>query len=396
MGEITYFNSPERSSEEEISQERNLISSQKDLIELFDAISGIFAILNSNRQIVYSNKGFLALLGAGSPGQVLGKRPGEAIGCIHSTEGSFGCGTTEACMVCGVTNSILESQVTGKKSINEARITAMFNNKIRSFDLNITTTPLKIDGRNFYVLTVQDISDRKRRQNLEGIFFHDILNTAGGLHNLLTILKEGSRPNETFELIGLSERASRDIVDEILLFQQIRAAESGDLQVKIESMNAQSILKASVDTISFLEVAKNKKIVYEAIYEDVELESDRMLLQRIITNMLKNSLEATIKGGIVSTWVEDRKEKVRFWVKNRIFIPQDIQLQIFQRSFSTKGTGRGLGTYSIKLLSENYLRGLVGFTSTEVNGTLFFVELYKKWPVQPGKISYRDSGPFIE
>lgn len=380
MEKATCFASPDRSSEREISEEYNLISSQKDLIEIFDAISGIFAIINSNRQIVYSNGGLLALLGVSSISQVLGKRPGEAIGCIHSAEGPNGCGTSEACRFCGAVNSILESQKTGMKSINETRIAAIVNDQNKSFDLNITTTPIKIDDKNFYVLTFQDISDQKRRQNLENIFFHDLLNTAGGLNGLLTILKEGSRPHEMFELIGLSEKASRDIIDEIVLHQQIRAAETGDLLVKIESLNAKSLLKATVDKISFHEVAKNRKIVYEDIYEDIDLETDRILLQRIIINMLKNSLEATNEGGIVSTWVEDRREKVRFWVKNRVFIPKDIQLQIFQRSFSTKDTtGRGLGTYSIKLLSENYLRGTVGFTSTEANGTQFFVELNKEW-----------------
>ena len=52
--------------------------------------------------------------------------------------------------------------------------------------------------------------------------------------------------------------------------------------------------------------------------------------------------------------------------------PVDAQLQIFQRSFSTKGSGRGVGTYSIKLLGEQYLRGRVGFTSSETDGTAFY------------------------
>ncbi|MFA7348153.1 MAG: ATP-binding protein, partial [Desulfurivibrionaceae bacterium] len=52
-------------------------------------------------------------------------------------------------------------------------------------------------------------------------------------------------------------------------------------------------------------------------------------------------------------------------------MPENVQLQIFQRSFSTKGTGRGLGTYSIKLLGERYLKGRVSFTSTPEKGTTF-------------------------
>jgi len=46
---------------------------------------------------------------------------------------------------------------------------------------------------------------------------------------------------------------------------------------------------------------------------------------------------------------------------------------LFQRSFSTKGEGRGLGTYSIKLYTERYLKGTVSFSSAEGEGTVFRV-----------------------
>lgn len=54
---------------------------------------------------------------------------------------------------------------------------------------------------------------------------------------------------------------------------------------------------------------------------------------------------------------------------------RSVQLQVFQRSFSTKGIGRGIGTYSIKLFAEKYLGGKVRFESREPTGTLFQVML---------------------
>jgi signal transduction histidine kinase len=52
-----------------------------------------------------------------------------------------------------------------------------------------------------------------------------------------------------------------------------------------------------------------------------------------------------------------------------------VRLQIFNRSFSTKGPGRGLGTYSVKLLTEQYLGGKVGFTTDPKQGTTFQVTI---------------------
>jgi signal transduction histidine kinase len=54
-------------------------------------------------------------------------------------------------------------------------------------------------------------------------------------------------------------------------------------------------------------------------------------------------------------------------------MPKEIQLQIFARSFSTKGQGRGLGTYSVRLLTEKYLKGKVWFKSSEKQGTTFYI-----------------------
>jgi signal transduction histidine kinase len=59
---------------------------------------------------------------------------------------------------------------------------------------------------------------------------------------------------------------------------------------------------------------------------------------------------------------------------------QVIQLQIFQRFFSTKGPGRGLGTYSMKLFGERYLKGKVDFSSQAPQGTTFTVTLRKAGP----------------
>jgi sensor histidine kinase regulating citrate/malate metabolism len=52
-------------------------------------------------------------------------------------------------------------------------------------------------------------------------------------------------------------------------------------------------------------------------------------------------------------------------------MPDDVQLQVFKRSFSTKGAGRGLGTYSMKLLSEQYLNGRIALISSPQAGTTF-------------------------
>jgi K+-sensing histidine kinase KdpD len=377
MQEETYFAPALRSSTEEIQHENELVGSQKLFNEVFGAMGGMSAVIDSNRQIIYANNEFLALLGLKTVDPILGKRPGEVVSCIHSGDVASGCGTSMACTYCGAVNAILESQKTGLKSTKETRISTIVDEKLKSWDLQITSSPITLSGNTYYIFTVQDISNEKRRTALERIFFHDLLNSAGGLNGLLTILKEGTAPDETPELISLSEEASRDILEEIMLHRQLRAAENGDLQVKIERVNSIELLDSSVGKISSHEVGKGKHVLIDRNSDYEDFETDRIIFQRIIINLLKNALEATPLNESVVVGARDVGAKITFWVKNDEVIPMDVQMQLFQRSFSTKGQSRGIGTYSIKLLTENYLKGKVSFISNETEGTVFSVELNK-------------------
>ncbi len=94
--------------------------------------------------------------------------------------------------------------------------------------------------------------------------------------------------------------------------------------------------------------------------------------------MIKNALEASMPGSTVTLLCSKSGENTRFSVHNSTFISPDIQLQLFKRSFTTKGVGRGIGTYSMKLLGEKYLKGKVGFKSSQENGTTFYIDLSEK------------------
>jgi sensor histidine kinase regulating citrate/malate metabolism len=103
--------------------------------------------------------------------------------------------------------------------------------------------------------------------------------------------------------------------------------------------------------------------------------TDGVLLGRVLGNLIKNALEASSRGQTVTVAFDNSRYPL-FTVHNPAVMPEEVQLQMFQRSFSTKeGKGRGIGSYSVKLLTEKYLRGKVWFTSCRDVGTTFFVSL---------------------
>ena len=59
-----------------------------------------------------------------------------------------------------------------------------------SLDLRVSAAPFPCPGDEFTVCALRDITDEKRRQVLERVFFHDILNTAGSLKAMVEVLDQ--------------------------------------------------------------------------------------------------------------------------------------------------------------------------------------------------------------
>lgn len=365
----TQFASAERLSPEEIQDQSVFFANQPYLKQLADAFPSPFLALNTHRQIVFANQAMADLVGEERPERLYGLRPGEALHCIHSDETAGGCGTTEFCSTCGAANAILAA-IGGEKNVRECRITT---HEGESLDLRAYASPFT-DGK-FIFFSVEDISHQNRRRILERIFFHDVINTAGGVQGLAELLSEEDNPLEADELIDMIRTSVNTLIEEINAQRTLSAAETGDLIVEPETVRADELLKEVGGLYENHTVAQDRFIVCHPDTEPVEFITDPTLIRRVLANMTKNALEASSRGQTVTLGARRIKDRVELWVHNRSFMPRDSQLQVFQRSFSTKGRGRGLGTYSIRLLTERYLKGHASFTSTEAEGTTFSVFL---------------------
>ncbi len=105
-------------------------------------------------------------------------------------------------------------------------------------------------------------------------------------------------------------------------------------------------------------VAEGKTIQLSGNAQDIIFSADPVLLRRVMINLTKNALEACKEGEVVALGFEpSSQDAIALYVHNPGVMSRSVQLQLFQRSFSTKDASRGLGTYSIKLLTEQYLKG---------------------------------------
>jgi len=366
----TFFAPAERASEQTITREHEAVSGEPYVRALLDAQPNIAGVSNTERQFVLVNTSLMELLGMDGIEHVLGQRPGEVLACIHAAEHAGGCGTAESCRYCGAVQAIVESQEGRVRVTKECRITQRVHEELGALDLRVTATPCMMSGEEYTVLSIADIGDEKRRQALERVFFHDVINTATTLYLMLEELEDGGF--EADEELPVLKRLSGSILDDVMAQRDLAAAERGDLHVKVETCDALDVLAQVAAELAPLCQAMETEIVIDPSSSDVVLRSDARLLRRTLFNMLKNAIEAEPTGSTVRAGVSTDGVSVLFKVRNDSVMPPDVQSHVFERSFSTKGEGRGLGTYSMKLLGEKYLRGTIRFESSPGGGTTFF------------------------
>jgi PAS domain-containing protein len=356
---------PARKSKEDLRAGFEEISKELVLSHVLDAIPNICLIVTGERQIVYANQAMLDVVGVPDRLALCGLRPGEALRCIHSVETDEGCGTAEACATCGALDALLAGGP-GKENPQECRITRI-NGEV--MDARVWAAPLVVREEHYTVVTIVDVGDEKRRRVLERLFFHDVLNTAGAIRSFCDLLAR--RPDESEKLLDRILRLSKRLIEEIDAQKQLSDAESRELRVNVGQVSTKELLEQVLDQGG---ESRNHDGPVTRIADDSEkltFATDPVILRRVLGNLFKNAVEASLESQEVVVGAHRINDTVQFAVHNPGFMPRDVQLQIFQRSFSTKGIGRGLGTYSAKLLTEVYLKGNLSFESTEQMGTVF-------------------------
>lgn len=141
-----------------------------------------------------------------------------------------------------------------------------------------------------------------------------------------------------------------------------------------ESLNVTNIVKLALDIFS------EDYISFVSEDHEVKANFDRTQLIRVITNLVKNSIQA------IGNHTNSPKIEVRLSVENNMVkitvedngsgISSENERKIFEPKFTTKTSGMGLGLAMVKNIVETY-NGSITFTSQEGQGTTFTVTFPK-------------------
>ncbi len=377
----TYYDNPEKSSLEEIQNLKENIKADPLILQLLNSFPDPIFILNKNRHIIAFNNKAEGLFNGYSSEEIFGLRVGEAISCIHAFEEPSGCGTGSSCAECGAAQCLKSTRESKKAADAECRITVEQHGVEKALDLKIQTSLINYHGENFIVFAAKSIEDEKRKKVLQRVFFHDLLNTAGAIYGISSMLTDVDDISEVKSFSSMLQTTSSQLIQEIQAQRDLESAESGALQVNVEKVSVNEVLD-NIEAHYRRSDLAHKRILTIVPHNSLgKIETDKSILIRCLANLLKNALEASEENTEIKIWTEFIGDNILFHVKNNEVIPRAIKLQIFQRSFSTKAnSGRGLGTYSVKLFAQQYLKGNISFISDEVNKTVFTLKIPVIYP----------------
>ncbi len=131
-----------------------------------------------------------------------------------------------------------------------------------------------------------------------------------------------------------------------------------------------------------LDIFNEDYIVFEPKEITIIAKMDRTQLIRVVTNLVKNGIQAIPEDRIPSLRVGVQTELQNVVITitdNGIGVSEENKYKVFEPKFTTKSSGMGLGLAMVKNIVETY-GGSITFTSTKNIETTFTVKIPRETP----------------
>lgn len=136
-----------------------------------------------------------------------------------------------------------------------------------------------------------------------------------------------------------------------------------------ETLNVPKIVKLALD------IFNEDYILFSAEKEEILAKFDRTQLIRVVTNLVKNAIQAVadVENPTILVAVTEENNRACLTVSdNGVGISEENKDKVFEPKFTTKSSGMGLGLAMVKNIVES-CNGSISFTSKLNKGTIFKV-----------------------
>lgn len=172
------------------------------------------------------------------------------------------------------------------------------------------------------------------------------------------------------------EEYSKTLIQQIDTMSSIASAFSNFAKMPAqqnETLNAVEVVDLALDIFT------EDYLIFNCNKKEIIAKLDRTQLIRVITNLVKNAIQAISQTEIPEVLIDLSDDHDNLYITvsdNGHGITQENKPKVFEPKFTTKNSGMGLGLPMIKKIIETY-KGSINFVSVEGKGTSFKVVLPK-------------------
>jgi signal transduction histidine kinase len=220
----------------------------------------------------------------------------------------------------------------------------------------------------------------KSRDDLTHMIIHDLRTPLNSVMMGMQALEEVGDLNEAQqEMLGITMKGGRNLVEIINDLLDISKMEGGALQLERREIEPAALIKAALEQVAALATAKNLTLTTELEPGFPPVMADEAKLLRILVNLLSNALKFTPSGGTVTIAVrtDNAGPSLLFSVTDTgEGIPSEAFGRIFEKfgQVESRQGGRamstGLGLTFCKLAVEAH-GGHIGVESVPGQGSTF-------------------------
>jgi len=175
------------------------------------------------------------------------------------------------------------------------------------------------------------------------------------------------------------ERALNSLTEQIDNISEIANSFSEFAKMPVPRNEKFDLVPVVQKTTDLYSQNNNIKILFESKYKQMFVNGDRLLVSRVITNLILNGIQSVppLRQPEIKVKVYKNPEE-NFGIievsDNGEGIPEDVRKKVFIPNFSTKVGGSGLGLAMAKRGIE-HAGGNIWFETEEGVGTIFFIDL---------------------
>ncbi len=237
------------------------------------------------------------------------------------------------------------------------------------------------------LIQIQNQLEAARKQadklNMDKSYFlaqasHDLRQPLQAVNLFLSVLETENDPDEQSIIINKIKESCDNLNNLLNNLLDISKLDSGGMTFERETFNLYELLQRLKNEYEL--TAKEKGIRLKLIGKDIILDSDAVLIERIIRNFLSNAIKYTKNKIIISCYKYNKKIVIRV-LDNGIGIAQNEINEIFEDFYQSRQiknnrkNGAGLGLSIVKKIA-GLLNGKISVKSNEGKYTVFSLSLH--------------------